>query len=133
MNPIGKTIRLKGSPFDIIGVVDYIPSKLGISEEDIPIFIPKITKVLTDRRNGDEKSITRPTQCPTCESELLNEDTLIKCQNLDCPDRVVNSIIHFAKKASMNIDGLGNKIVELFVKNNIIKNILDLYHIKAKT
>ena len=95
--------------------------------------IPKITKVLTDRRNGNEKVITRPSQCPTCESELLNEDTLIKCQNLDCPDRVVNSIIHFAKKASMNIDGLGNKIVELFVKNNIIKNILDLYYISNMT
>jgi len=94
--------------------------------------IPKITKVLTDRRNGDEQVIARPTTCPTCESELLNEDTLIKCQNLDCPDRVVNSIIHFAKKGCMNIDGLGNKIVELFVKNNIIKNILDLYHIKSE-
>ncbi len=92
--------------------------------------IPKITKVLTDRRSGDEQVIARPTVCPTCESELLNEDTLIKCQNLDCPDRVVNSIIHFSKKGNMNIDGLGNKIVELFVKHNIIKNILDLYHIK---
>ncbi len=94
--------------------------------------IPKITKVLTDRRTGDEQVIIRPKNCPTCDSELLNEDTLIKCQNLDCPDRVVNSIIHFSKKASMNIDGLGNKIVELFVKNNIIKNILDLYHIKSE-
>ncbi len=44
-NPVGRTIRLKGQPFDIIGVIDYIPSKLGISEEDIPIFIPKTTKV----------------------------------------------------------------------------------------
>jgi putative ABC transport system permease protein len=44
MNPVGKTIRLRGQPFEIIGVVDYIPSKLGISEEDIPIFIPKTTK-----------------------------------------------------------------------------------------
>jgi len=94
--------------------------------------IPKITKVLVDRRNGDEQPISRPTNCPTCESELLNEDTLIKCQNLDCPDRVVNSIIHFAKKGSMNIDGLGNKIVELFVKNEVIKNILDLYYIKSE-
>ncbi len=94
--------------------------------------IPKITKVLVDRRNGDEQVIKRPTNCPTCNSELLNEDTLIKCQNLDCPDRVVNSIIHFAKKASMNIDGLGNKIVELLVKNEIIKNILDLYYIKGE-
>ena len=44
LNPVGKTIRLKGQPFDIVGVIDYIPSKLGISEEDIPIFIPKTTK-----------------------------------------------------------------------------------------
>ena len=93
--------------------------------------IPKITKVLTDRRTGDEQAITRPTQCPTCDSELLDEDTLIKCQNLDCPDRVVNSIIHFAKKGCMNIDGLGGKIVEILVKNNIINNILDLYHLKS--
>ena len=92
--------------------------------------IPKITKVLTDRRTGDEKPINRPTHCPTCGSELLSEDTLIKCQNLDCADRVVNSIIHFAKKGCMNIDGLGGKIVELLVKNHIIKNILDLYHLK---
>ena len=44
MNPVGKIVRLKGQPFQIIGVVDYIPAKLGISEEDIPIFIPKATK-----------------------------------------------------------------------------------------
>ncbi len=44
LNPVGKTVRLKGQPFEIIGVIDYIPSKLGISEEDIPIFISKATK-----------------------------------------------------------------------------------------
>ncbi len=92
--------------------------------------IPKITKVLSDRRNGDEKAIQRPTECPTCSTELLNEATLIKCQNLDCSSRVINSIIHFARKGSMNVDGLGGKIVELLVKEKIISNILDLYHIK---
>ena len=89
--------------------------------------IPKITKVLTDRRDGSEVPIERPTKCPTCGSELLDEGTLIKCQNLDCPDRVVNSIIHFAKKGCMNIDGLGSKIVELLVKEEKIKDILGLY------
>jgi len=44
LNPVGRMVRLKGQPFEIIGVVDFIPSKLGISEEDIPIFIPKSTK-----------------------------------------------------------------------------------------
>lgn len=89
--------------------------------------IPKITKVLTDRRTGSETPIIRPTECPTCGSELLDEGTLIKCQNLDCPDRVVNSIIHFAKKGCMNIDGLGSKIVEQLVYEEKIRDILDLY------
>jgi len=92
--------------------------------------IPKITKVLVDRRNGSEGVIERPTECPTCNQELLDEGTLIKCQNLDCPDRVVNSIIHFAKKGCMNIDGLGSKIVELLVKEGKIKDILGLYHLE---
>ncbi|HHB94192.1 MAG TPA: NAD-dependent DNA ligase LigA [Campylobacterales bacterium] len=94
--------------------------------------IPKITKVLTDRRTGEEKEIKRPINCPTCGSELLDEGTLIKCQNMDCPDRVVNSIIHFAKKGCMNIDGLGSKIVEILVKENKIKDILGLYSLTAK-
>ncbi len=89
--------------------------------------IPKITKVLTDRRDGSEVEITRPTKCPTCQSEVLDEGTLIKCQNMDCPDRVVNSIIHFAKKGSMNIDGLGSRIVEMLVEEEKIKDILGLY------
>jgi len=92
--------------------------------------IPKITKVLTQRRDGSERAIQRPTVCPTCKSELLDEGTLIKCQNLDCPDRVVNSIIHFAKKGCMNIDGLGSKIVEILVKEHKIEDILGLYYLK---
>ncbi len=92
--------------------------------------IPKIIKVLVDRRDGKEIPVARPTECPTCNSELLDEGTLIKCQNLHCPDRVINSIIHFARKGCMNIDGLGSKIVELLVKEGIIKDILDLYFIK---
>jgi len=92
--------------------------------------IPKITKVLDDRRDGSEVVIERPTACPTCESEVLDEGTLIKCQNMDCPDRVINSIIHFAKKGCMNIDGLGSKIVEILVKEEKIKDILGLYHLK---
>ena len=92
--------------------------------------IPKITKVLVDRRDGSEKEISRPTSCPACNSEVLDEGTLIKCQNMDCPARVVNSIIHFAKKGSMNIDGLGSRIVEMLVDEGKIKDILGLYSLK---
>ena len=89
--------------------------------------IPKITKVLKDRRDGNEKEILKPTICPDCSSELLIEDIMIKCQNLDCPSRVVNSIIYFASKNCLNIDGLGDKIVELLVNEKKIFDILDLY------
>lgn len=92
--------------------------------------IPKITKVLIDRRDGTQQPIARPAVCPTCESKLLDEGTLIKCQNIDCPDRVVGAIIHFAKKGCMNIDGLGSKIVELLVQEQKIKTILDLYRLR---
>ncbi len=107
---------------------------LRINDEVIIIksgdIIPKITKVFTERRTGEEALINRPTSCPECESELLDEGTQIKCQNLDCPSRVVNSIIYFASKNCMNIDGLGNKIVEILVKEKKIYDILDLYSLK---
>ena len=107
---------------------------LKIGDEVIIIksgdIIPKITKVFTDRRDGSEKEIIPPTNCPKCDSELLVEDILIKCQNLDCPSRVVNSIIYFASKNCMNIDGLGNKIVELLVNKEKIKDVLDLYSLQ---
>ena len=89
--------------------------------------IPKITKVLVDRRGGNEYLIQRPKNCPTCDAQLFDEGILIKCQNMDCASRVVNSIIYFASKNCMNIDGLGIKIVELLVEKEIIKDILDLY------
>ena len=112
--------------FDEIARLD-----LRLNDEVIIIksgdIIPKITKVFTERRNGTQTLILRPTSCPNCQSELLDEGTLIKCQNLDCPARVVNSIIYFASKNCMNIDGLGNKIVELLVNEKIIYDILDLY------
>ena len=107
---------------------------LKINDEIIIIrsgdVIPKITKVLKDRRDGNEKEILKPTICPDCSSELLIEDIMIKCQNLDCPSRVVNSIIYFASKNCLNIDGLGDKIVELLVNEKKIFDILDLYSLK---
>jgi DNA ligase (NAD+) len=105
--------------------------QLQLNDEVIIIksgdIIPKITKVFQDRRDGSQTSIIRPTHCPECNSELLDEGTLIKCQNLDCPSIISNSIIYFASKNCMNIDGLGIKIVEQLVKEEKIKDILDLY------
>ena len=89
--------------------------------------IPKIIKVLENFRTGDEKKIERPNECPVCKLELLDEGALIKCQNLNCSARVVNSIIYFASKQCLNIDGLGEKIVEQLFNAGIIRRIEDIY------
>lgn len=109
---------------------------LRINDEVIIIksgdIIPKITKVFKERRDPNSAPIKRPITCPNCQSELLDEGILIKCQNLDCSSRVVTSIIYFASKNCMNIDGLGIKIVEILVKEKKIKDILDLYFLEFK-
>ena len=94
--------------------------------------IPKIIKVIEERRDGSETKIPRVTNCPTCNSELLDEGALIKCQNLECSDRVVNSIIHYASKKALYIDGLGEKIVEQLHKEKLIKSVKDLYFLQLE-
>ncbi len=89
--------------------------------------IPKIIKVQTEFRDGSEKKIYRPTECPVCGSELLDEGALIKCQNLKCPARVVNAIRYYASRNCMDIDGLGEKIVEALYENHLLTSILELY------
>lgn len=92
--------------------------------------IPKITKVLKDRREGKEQKVLRPKNCPTCKSTLLDEGKIIKCQNLQCQDRIVGAIEYFASKGCMNIDGLGKAIVQKLVEEKLISNIYDLYFLK---
>jgi len=89
--------------------------------------IPKIIKVLTHERDGSEVKVKRPSTCPVCNSELLDEGVLLKCQNLSCEARVVNSIYYFASKPCLNIDGLGIKIVEALFSSGLVKNVVDLF------
>jgi len=89
--------------------------------------IPKIIKVLTHERSGNEVKYERPKNCPICKSELLDEGVLLKCQNLKCEARVINSIIYFASKPCLNIDGLGNKIVEALFNSGLVKSVVDLF------
>ena len=94
--------------------------------------IPKIVKVLTHERSGDEKEFPRPKECPVCQSELLDEGVLLKCQNLECEARVVNAIMYFASKPCLNIDGLGVKIVEALFTNGLVKSVVDLFNLNLE-
>lgn len=92
--------------------------------------IPKVVTPLLSFRTGAETQIDRPTICPVCGSGLLDEETIIRCQNLECPARVVESIIHAAGKKALNIDGLGEQIVRLLFERQKITSLIDLYGIK---
>lgn len=93
--------------------------------------IPKITRVFTERRTGNERDIARPTHCPECGGELLDEGILIKCQNLSCEARVVGALIYFVSKKCLNIDGLGASIVEFLFKEGKIKSIEDIFFLTS--
>jgi hypothetical protein len=74
-----------------------------------------------------QRPIPRPTHCPVCGSEVLDEGALIKCQNLSCPARLLHSIVHFVSKNCLNIEGLGPKILELLYRRGLVRDILDLF------
>ncbi|WP_281950643.1 NAD-dependent DNA ligase LigA [Nitrosophilus kaiyonis] len=94
--------------------------------------IPEITKVLKEFRTGKEKKIQRPKYCPVCGQPVLDEGILIKCQNLSCPARVVNSIIYFASKQCLDIEGLGESTVKLLYKKGLVKDIVDIFYLKKE-
>jgi len=94
--------------------------------------IPKVIKPIIEKR-VNPKEIEIPTNCPICNSHLLIEEKLIKCQNLSCKARVTNNIIHFASKKALNIEGLGKSIIKLFVDENIIDDIVDIFSLKLET
>lgn len=108
-------------------------SRLGVQKGDyVGVIrsgdvIPKITSVYEARRDGTQTKISRPTHCPECGSHLLDEGVYIKCQNLNCKARVLNSIIYYCSKKCLNIDGLGEAIVTSLYENGLIKRVYDIY------
>jgi DNA ligase (NAD+) len=94
--------------------------------------IPKITKVLKWKRTGNEKPIPRPTHCPVCGAEVLDEGAIIKCQNLACPARVVNTIIYFASKNCLDIEGLGESVAKLLYEKGLVKDITDIFKLTVE-
>jgi DNA ligase (NAD+) len=91
--------------------------------------IPEIVEVLTDRRNGSEKPFEMPSQCPICGSAVvrLQDEVVPRCVGLVCPAKLKESIVHFASKRGMDIDGLGDKMVNQLVERGLVKDVGDLY------
>lgn len=95
--------------------------------------IPEVVEVKKERRNGSEKEFTMITNCPICGSVLQKKEGQVDyfCLNESCPTRKIESLIHFASRDAMNIDGLGDKIMEDFFNFGFIKSIPDIYLLQS--
>lgn len=91
--------------------------------------IPEVVSVIMEERKGTEVPYEMPTNCPVCESELvrIEEEVALRCVNPQCPAQIQEGIYHFASRNAMNIDGLGEKVVEQLFREQLIKDISDLY------
>ncbi|CQR47335.1 DNA ligase [Paraliobacillus sp. PM-2] len=94
--------------------------------------IPEVVRVMIDERDGTEKPYHMPSQCPACSSELvrLEEEVALRCINPNCPAQVKEGLTHFVSRNAMNIDGLGEKVIEQLFEANLVKSIADIYQLK---
>ena len=92
--------------------------------------IPKVVEVVEDKDHprGDRK-FHFPTHCPVCGSEIVKTEGEVdyRCVNADCPARLIESLLHFSARKVMNIEGLGEAVVEQLLDRGLVKSIADLY------
>ena len=92
--------------------------------------IPKVVEVVEDKDHprGDRK-FEFPTHCPVCGSEIVKTEGEVdyRCVNADCPARLIESLLHFSARKVMNIEGLGEAVVEQLLDRGLVKSIADLY------
>jgi DNA ligase (NAD+) len=92
--------------------------------------IPEVVNVIKDKRPRNSRIFHMPDKCPVCGSDIehIEGETIIRCSaGLFCSAQQIQSIIHFASRLAMDIEGLGDKLVEQLVANGLIRNVADLY------
>ncbi|MFA6777137.1 MAG: NAD-dependent DNA ligase LigA [Bacilli bacterium] len=94
--------------------------------------IPEVVKSLKNKRTGREQEFKMPEVCPICNTSLIKSKSEIDlmCPSDLCPARNIESLIHFASRKAMNLEGLGERIIEDFYNLDIIKNFVDIYKIE---
>jgi DNA ligase (NAD+) len=91
--------------------------------------IPEIVKAVESKRTGDEKRFAIPDKCPVCNSEVIRSDdeAVSRCIGLSCPAKLKGAVKHFSSKRAMDVDGLGDKLVNQLVDKGLVKDVSDLY------
>lgn len=96
--------------------------------------IPEVVEPKLERRNGSEKEFRMISECPMCHEKIVKKDGNVDyyCVNPNCPRRNIESIIHYVSRDALNIEGLGDEIVEELYNLGFVKNITDLYSLSDK-
>jgi DNA ligase (NAD+) len=97
--------------------------------------IPKVVEVVEDKDHPrGHKKFRFPTHCPECNSEIVRTEGEVdyRCVNVDCPARLTGSLLHFASRGVMNIEGLGDALVAQLLNRGLVKSIADLYSLTAE-
>ncbi|MDO4962728.1 MAG: NAD-dependent DNA ligase LigA [bacterium] len=132
-------VRLKGSVVRsaTLNNQDYIKEKNIMIGDIVSIrkagdVIPEVVEVKTERRTGDEVPFKMIDKCPICGSKLVKKEGEVAyfCTNINCDARNIESLIHFASRDAMNIEGFGERIVEDFYNMGFLKKIEDYYTLK---
>lgn len=91
--------------------------------------IPEIVEVKKDKRTGEEIEFEMPKQCPVCGAQAVREEgeAAIRCTGVECPAKLFRNLVHFVSREAMNIDGLGENIIQQLLDNGLIQNIADIY------
>jgi len=95
--------------------------------------IPKVVAPIPSLRPPGAAPFVMPTECPVCNSTLHRdeEEVVWRCENTSCPARLRRSLEHFASRGAMNIEGLGESLVEQLLDQGLVKDFADLYHLTA--
>ena len=96
--------------------------------------IPEVVRAVTEKRTGEEREFEMPTVCPVCGGQVIRVpgQAVNKCIGIECPARNLRNIIHFASREAMNIEGLGEKVIEQLIDKGLISNIADIYTLKLE-
>ena len=91
--------------------------------------IPYVVKVLTEKRTGDEKQFVMPERCPICGSQVFREEgeAAYRCIGISCPAQLKESLKFFGSRGAMDIEGLGEKLINQLVERGLVQDVADLY------
>ncbi|NLI55897.1 NAD-dependent DNA ligase LigA [bacterium] len=96
--------------------------------------IPEIVTVLKEKRTGNEKDFSFPENCPVCGEEVirLSDEVDYRCTNASCPAQIKGRILHFVSRDAMDIENIGESLVDQLVDKKIVKDIADLFYLEFK-